>query len=343
MVDTQKELENCAFVKTALMLLVVFYHSILFWSGKWYTADPVFSSGLLAALAYWLNTVHIYGFALVSGYLFRYGKEEAGKYSRFVPFLIRKAKRLLVPYVFAAVCWCAPVWCAWQEADPGVLAEKFLLATGPEQLWFLWMLFDVFVLVWPLSGFLARHQAGSMVLGLAFYGIGVAGPHLMPNYFQIWTACRYVVFFLLGYKLRQWGSGAVRRIPWYVWVACSGLLCYVTHRISGGETLILRGLSVGLSLSCNLVGALMAFVVLQKAADLGLHRRGKIFSFLRGCAMPVFLFHQQFVYFFLSAFNGALHPYLHGAVTFLGALSLSLLVSAALMKYKWTRFLIGEQ
>ena len=31
------ELKNCYFVKTILMLLVVGYHSMVFWSGDWFT------------------------------------------------------------------------------------------------------------------------------------------------------------------------------------------------------------------------------------------------------------------------------------------------------------------
>ena len=36
-IDRQKELENCFFVKTVLMVTVVLYHSILYWGaiGLW--------------------------------------------------------------------------------------------------------------------------------------------------------------------------------------------------------------------------------------------------------------------------------------------------------------------
>lgn len=100
--DRQRELANCTFVKTVLMLLVVAYHSVVFWSGNWFMANPAEQSKILAGIASWLNSFHIYGFALVSGYLFYYLRYEEGKYGQYVPFLLQKAKRLLVPYVFAA-------------------------------------------------------------------------------------------------------------------------------------------------------------------------------------------------------------------------------------------------
>ena len=96
--DRQTELSNCTFVKTILMLIVVIYHCILFWKGTWFTGNPVYESKLLDILATWMNSFHIYGFTLVSGYLFHYLKCEKTKYDRFVPFVINKFKRLLVPY-----------------------------------------------------------------------------------------------------------------------------------------------------------------------------------------------------------------------------------------------------
>lgn len=57
--------------------------------------------------------------------------------------------------------------------------------------------------------------------------------------------------------------------------------------------------------------------------------------------MPVYLFHQQIIYVFISALNGMINPYLHAGINFIGAMSISLLMSTLMMKFKWTRFLIG--
>lgn len=66
----QRELPNCTYLKALLMLLVVVYHSIVFWTGTWFTEHPIYVSSFLAGIALWLNTFHIYGFTLVSGYLY---------------------------------------------------------------------------------------------------------------------------------------------------------------------------------------------------------------------------------------------------------------------------------
>lgn len=342
-IDKKMECENCTFIKTVLMLIVVFYHSILFWNGTWYTANPVFSSSAMESIAMWLNTFHIYGFTLVSGYLFYFLKEEQGKYKRFDKFMLNKAKRLLIPYFFVMIIWVAPISYTYNEFDVKHAVRKYLLGTAPSQLWFLLMLFNVFMLMWPLSGILSRHHIGSIFLGLVFYGIGLIGGHLFPNYFQILTSCQYVIFFIAGFKLRQYGSRQVLRLPWYMWIIGSGALFYASNLLSYNNSLICKLLSIGLSFACNMIGALMAFVVLQKIAAKFDCRNNKLTNHLSKYAMPIYLFHQQFVYFFISVLNGVVNPYLNAAVNFIGSLTLSLLLSVFLMKFKITRFLIGEK
>ena len=138
--DRQTELKNCEFVKTTMMILIVFYHSILFWNGTWFTENPVKISECLGKVAEWLNSFHIYTFTMVSGYIFGYLKLEKGKYSAFVPFLKSKARRLCVPYIFLAILWVIPVHCLFFGSDLAELFRKYILVTSPRQLWILIML-----------------------------------------------------------------------------------------------------------------------------------------------------------------------------------------------------------
>lgn len=63
-------LENCTFVKTILMVIVIFGHSIAFWSGSWFAENPMIVSSGLNYLYRWVNSFHVYAFTLVSGYIF---------------------------------------------------------------------------------------------------------------------------------------------------------------------------------------------------------------------------------------------------------------------------------
>lgn len=65
------------------------------WTGTWVTNNPIYDLEILSRMASWINSFHIYGFTLVSKYLFYFLKHEKGKYSRFLSFAANKAKLFL--------------------------------------------------------------------------------------------------------------------------------------------------------------------------------------------------------------------------------------------------------
>lgn len=202
--NKKEELENCSFVKTILMLLVAAYHSILFWGGEWFTRNPAKTSEALSLVAGWLNSFHIYAFTLVSGYIFYYIKYEKGKYNSLGRFINNKLKRLIVPYLFAALVWVIPINCVFYRYNIFEIVYNYVLATNPSQLWFLVMLFNVFVIFYLLSDFFVEHTYGGLIVVLGMYMFGLVGGKAIPNVFMIWTACRYVLMFWIGVKMRQY-------------------------------------------------------------------------------------------------------------------------------------------
>lgn len=205
------------------------------------------------------------------------------------------------------------------------------------------MLFWVFLLFWPLSDFLKERQLFGVAIMVGFYGLGLVGPMLLPNVFQIFRACMYMPLFWLGFKLRQWGSGWARRIPALIWLLVHILLFVVTQYLSKVDGMIFTLLRLGFEFVLHTVGALMGFVVLQRIADKVNWQNSKMFSFVSKLSMPVYLFHQQVIYVFLYYLNGLLNPYIHSAINFVGAMAVSLALSVLLSKFAVTRFLIGEK
>ena len=86
----------------------------------------------------------------------------------------------------------------------------------------------------------------------------------------------------------------------------------------------------------------MAFVILQKIAA-RVHWDNMYFTFLSKRSMSVYLLHQQAIYFFIYWLNGLVNPYLHAAINFVGSLVVSLVIASILMKFSFTRYLIGEK
>lgn len=324
------------------MLIVVIYHCILFWNGTWFTGAPVFQAKPLVQIAAWMNTFHIYGFTLVSGYIFYHVKCNAGRYGDYWHFLLNKAKRLLIPYVFVIIIWVAPFQYLFFQPSIAELVEKYVLGTSPSQLWFLLMLFGVFAIMWPLSTLLCKHDVIGAAIVFSLYLLSILGSYAIPNVFQVWTACRYCVFFWMGMKMCQYGTEILREIPIWVWVAVDIVLFVVVQSIPT-DNMVFKLLRLGLNLLLNMIGALMAFITLGKLSEIVHWKENKVFSCFSKYSFPIYLFHQQLVYCMIWLLNGKINPYVNVLANIVFALAGSLCISWVLMGIKATRVLIGEK
>ena len=345
--ESYDELKNCTFVKTILMILVLFYHCIVFWTGNWFTKNPVDACEPLSVLASWMNSFHIYGFTLVSGYLFYYLKIELGKYDSFTAFLKNKAKRLLVPYVFISIAWVIPINLMFYDESFGDVLKKHALGTNPSQLWFLLMIFWVFIIFWLMSKLMKNKTvAGFLFLGAIYVAMYVMSDYI-PNLFGVKNVPEFLFAFWIGFKLRQFKDSkfitAVKKVPPVIYLAVH-IVAFAVNRyifaISDG--IIFNVISLGLGIFTHLFGAVMIFLLLQRIA-LMVKWDTKTFGHISKCSMPTYLIHQQLVYFCIFPLNGVITPYILGPLTAVAVFLVSLLISSILLKFKVTRFLIGEK
>lgn len=340
--EREKELYNCDFAKTILMIMVVFYHSILYWRGNWFVGIPEFKAPLLGEFAKWLNCIHVYGFTLISGYIFYYCKYEKNKYQKFFLLVRNKIKRLIIPYAFISMVWVIPITSFFQKIKFNDIVRNYFLGRSPSQLWFLLMLFDVFIIFYIISDFFVKHNfLGFLILAILYY-LGVEESKALPNYFMIWTACEFLFIFGVGFKIRQFGSTNLKRVPGIGWFILQ--ILFYNFKIYVDRHLyipILRILQPGLLLILYIIGAIMIFIILQKIAN-RIKWDNKYFEFLNRRSMTVYLFHQQIIYFFIWKFNGLINPWVHAGINFVCSILISLIIATILMKFKITRKLIGE-
>lgn len=314
-----------------------------FLGGAWLDNQPViFKSKVLSILAVWLNTFHIYGFTLVSGYIFQYLKYEKDKYQKFLLFIVNKAKRLLVPYVFVAIIWVIPISYALFSYTSKDIIFKYLLCTGPSQLWFLWMLFDIFCFVWIISNWLKNDFIAIFISCIAWL-IGYVCGTRFPNIFCIWTAFNYLSFFILGMKLREKNTCFLYKVPTILFVFMQLILFVVYQMTSSNSTILYRLVNLIALYSAHILGALMSSFVLWWLAEKVDWKNNKLFMIFSKYSMTIYLFHQQIIYVTIIWLNGKVNPYVHSFVNFLVALVLSSFISALLLKFKATRILIGEK
>lgn len=298
-IDNQIVLENCYFVKIVLMILIVLYHSILYWKGNWFIGNPAFSARILGGISDWLNSFHIYGFVLVSGYIFYYIKYERGKYQVFGDFIINKIRRLLVPYVFVSVVWVIPISTYFFNYTLQDIIYDFLLGYSPGQLWFLLMLFWVFVISWIMSNYLQQNNGMCFLLGILSYILGVVIIKVVPNIFMFCRALTFIPIFGIGFKMRQYGGWKLMSISPVTWIF-SDIVVFIICRFSSNETgLIWAIVNSAFTFILGIIGAIMIFVVLQNLAE-QVQWKKKGFIFLSKYTMGIYLFHQQIIYLFTA-------------------------------------------
>lgn len=345
--ENKKILTNCGFLKTFLMLLVILGHACIFWTGTWFTKNPMIDCSGLSTIASWLNSFHIYTFSLVSGYIFAFKILSRGGYSHYGLFLKNKAKRLLVPYAFVMLIWVAPISVHYFKLNTMEWFRNYILCISPSQLWFLWMLFGVFAIVWPLRNVMIKKPLAGWMISLVFYGVGVIGEQFVSNVFCIWTACQYIVFFFIGMRIRVKSEKQERQltdaVPWFCWIAIDIVLFAGNKLIGQQNGFIWNVISLETTFLLHVVGALTAWTNLQVLASRIHWQDSKAFKTLASYSMPMYLFHQQIIYFTIDWLNGKINPWIHADVNLVLAIVGSLIISIILMRWKITRFLIGEK
>lgn len=183
-------------------------------------------------------------------------------------------------------------------------------------------------------------------IAIAFYGIGIVGGHIIPNVFCIWTASQYVVFFYIGMRIRTKSEKQERLLtdamPWFCWVVID--IVFTANRLIGQQSgFIWSVISLGTTFLLHIVGAIMAWTVLQAVASKVHWQESKVFKTLASYSMPMYLFHQQIIYFTITVFNGIVSPWINAGINFAVSIVGSFLISAVLMRWKVTRFLVGEK
>lgn len=335
---SSKYIDNCTFVKTVLMILVVLGHSVNFWKGNWFSAvEPSFSSNILVLISDFVNSFHIYAFVIVSGYVYAFLRIIKGKYPKYLSFLYNKVLRLIIPFIFTCFIWVAPVGCYFNGYSLKECLNRYLLGISPNQLWFLLMLFWCFVFAWPLTKMFKDQAILSLGVVLVFYIVGIVGSHFIPNYYSIWTGSEYLLFFWLGFQIFVYRTKFFS-IPTYVWII-SYFILFISERVFAFSGVIASLLQVMI----HLIGALMAFFTIQWLATKVDWKNSKLFWAFSKKSMPIYLFHQQFIYIIIIWLNGKVNPYFNAGLNFIVAMLAAFIVSSLLMKFKWTRFLIGEK
>lgn len=205
------DLKSIDTVKAFLTLSVLFYHSILAWSAFGWHNFSVKPFPVFAYLCDFLLKFHTPAFTFLSGYLFYYLRYEKGKYRTPKKDVANRARRLLLPYA-VLLFWVIPFHIVFESGTWQKVLLKYILAVAPTQLWYLIMLFGVFVIFYFLSDHLHKKPAINFLLFYGLYGFAMVLAMVVPDYFQCWTILKSLLYYYLGYAVRQ---GALDKLMKY--------------------------------------------------------------------------------------------------------------------------------
>ena len=252
-----------------------------------------------------------------------------------------------MPYLFVMLLWVAPITGYFYDWDLGYLIKKYIFCIDPSQLWFLWMLFWVFTIVWLIKNIILKKPVLGWFIVLMFYGVGKVGAKLIPNIFCIWTAFRYILFFYIGmrirYKEENKEGSIVYSLPWFVWIIIYLGIFFGLEFIAKNNGVVWKLIIACMNFSLHVVGAIMAWTSLQILGKVIQWRNNMIFEAFSSYSMPMYLFHQQIIYFSITALNGKIDPWINACANYIFAILGSFVISKIFMHWKVTRALIGEK
>lgn len=335
-------MNNVNFARSVLILIVVLGHSIIFWAGNWIFDDIKIEAPLLGQISGWFGTFHTQALTVISGFTYEFVVESRGGYL-FPELVKKKLKRLLIPFVLISIFWVLPLTSFVIEIDANYILNKFVLGKSPAQLWYLLMLFDVFVLFYPIRYLLSKSGVFYIIFPILYFAADFFGD-TSNNYFQFITSLRYLSFFALGHVIFRYrkvlfsnGPLSLRKPVVLIMLVIIHIIAYITYLLDIPRTKTL------LMLFLNFGGALTAAVVLLHIGE-KVNPNNKLMSILNNNSFGVYLLHQQLIYYTLFTLNGLINPYLHAVINFAVSLSLSLIISVAFHRSRILRvYFLGEK
>lgn len=328
-------------MKTAMMLVVVFYHACMFFTGTWFDrASPVYEAGYLSVIAKYLNTFHVQTFTMASGFLFYALKTEQGKYSNHLKAdICKRAKQLFLPYISAILFWALPFYIVYSGFNIRQITYKYVLGCAPSQLWFLPMLLWLFAVAYIVF---QKHRPSKIGLASSIL-ISIGGGYILNkigciNILQIVTAVKYAMFYYLGvYLYEKRTKLSTEKIIFCILLSVGGFV--ISNLIVDGSSFLMKILDLLTSTFGSLAGILMIYglaTVIGSAAG-----NNAVWKFLKKNSFGIYLFHQQLIYPCIMLLNGRVYPIIQVTICFILAIAGASIMAEFFRKYKVTKILFG--
>lgn len=337
----ERILKSCNYCKTLMMLIVVAFHSLGFWGIKnWYSISPLNTNLNAKIICNWMSSFHVHTFVFVSGFLFFELKIRYKRYNCFWEFILKKVKRLLIPYVLVSIFWCIPIGNLFFHYSLVEIIKKYFLGIAPSQLWFLLMLFWIYGIAWLIVEYiyLNRRYWATFIIVILFL-VSIFFRQYIPNVFMIWKSFEFLPIFWVGFLVNE-QCETITSSKVTLFGICHMLLFGILEKLSINNVYIESILQLIMNI-CGSTFIFLLIVCINGKSNKNLYLK-KIISNLGKYSMAIYLFHQQIIYICLRIvykFPIGLGVMINISFSIIG----SIIISKVLRKNKITLYILGEK
>lgn len=181
----KEKIEEVMILRVIATLLLLVLHSFTVYMGGWKSIDcidNIVSYKWIAAISY---SCVLELFVFISGYVLAWQLQR--RQSAFISFVLKKAKRLLLPSLFFSILY---ILCLGTFNDGSFIA----IINGVGHMWYLPMLFWTFVAGWLLHSMKCPVWIKLVICLL----LCLISSYLNFLPFRIGRTCYYILFFYLG-------------------------------------------------------------------------------------------------------------------------------------------------
>lgn len=154
---------------------------------------------------------------------------------------------------------------------------------------------------------------------------------------------KYLLFFYAGFMIRRHypaiTSESMLRIG-CVFLMINLLSFTMKEGFNWYDSPIWRIIRYFFSCLCELSGAVAAFFLLSYFASV-IKWNNALFDSVSKVSFPIYMFHQQVIYFLLWHFSTSCTPIMMSVICFLGSVLISWAIGTAMNMSKTTRIIIG--
>ena len=248
--------------------------------------------------------------------------------------MIKKWKRLMVPYFLVGIFYVMPVMCALKitNLNPiNYIKENIILSKDARHLWFLWTLFFIFII---FRMFYHRYEKSNrLFIGVLLFFISFFSDKF-PNIFQLQGIGYYLFFFCLGYEFdrnKKKIDEFLGNRKWIVilgWIFISFVVLYTYNR--------------ALNLITAVVGMLCLYQCIRITKKYIIQI--KIYKWIERDSFGIYLFHPMIIYVLFNWVKkfGLKYPIIVCVMIFAITMIGSMLFVKIIRWTKYGKLIIGE-